>query len=75
MVNLYLSYSLGLLHRLGSRLDGEDGVETIEWIGMAAVVLVMLVAVASFMESGGGESVGQALVNALVNLIGGLAGN
>ena len=52
---------------LSHNLQAEDGIETIEWIGLAAVVLVLLGAVATVF--GGDSSVGNALTGALVRLI------
>ena len=52
----------------------ERGVETIEWIGMAVVVLAIVAGVATFVEAEGGESIGRAIINALIGMIGQLTG-
>lgn len=49
-------------------LQQEDGVETIEWIGLAAVVLVLLGAIA--LVFGKDTAVGSAIIGAFTRLIG-----
>ncbi len=64
-----------LLRRAAERAPrGERGVETIEWIGMAAAVVALMVGIAAFLSRGGGESVGDAIVGALTGFINQLRG-
>lgn len=64
-VNAYLTYVL-------TRLRDEEGVETIEWIGLAAVILVLLAAIAAVL--GKDTKVGQAIVDALARMIENITG-
>ena len=73
-----MQYELsGLLRRAEaySRTRGsERGVETVEWIGMAAVVVALMVGVAAYLSGGGGTEIGKAIVGALKGFISQLTG-
>lgn len=60
--------------RHGRTRRDERGVETIEWIGMAAAVVALMVGVAAFLSGGGGADIGQAIVDALTGFISQLRG-
>ena len=54
---------------------GERGVETIEWIGMAAAVVALMVGIAAYLSrGGGGTEIGKAIVGALTGFINQLRG-
>lgn len=66
-----------LLLRAGERAfvrKGERGVETIEWIGMAAAVVALMVGIAAYLSGGGGTEIGKAIVGALSGFISQLTG-
>ncbi len=51
-----MSSSIRNLHcRLRRRIDGDEGISTVEWIGLTAVVLVLLSAVIAYMQVHGGQ--------------------
>lgn len=68
MTNLFTK----LYANLYAKLASEDGIETIEWIGLAAVVLVLLGAIGGVF--GDDSSVGQAITNTMTSWINSLAG-
>jgi hypothetical protein len=43
----------------------EDGIENVEWIALAAIILVMLVVVGSMLKIGG-QPIGQTIVNQIL---------
>lgn len=68
MLKGYLDF-YNWLGDLRSQLGEEEGVETIEWIGLAAVVVALLGAVAAFVPTSGGETIGSAIINVISNWI------
>ena len=63
------THYLYLRNYIKTALRREEGVETIEWIGMAAVVLALVGALGTVLGKGGGEQVGQAIADTLTNWI------
>ncbi len=67
MVSIYASLDAWRVS-LGSRLRREKGVETVEWIALAAVILVLLLSImAVFSEQG--RAVGEAIIAKLTEWI------
>jgi hypothetical protein len=60
------------LHHLLTRLSSEDGAETVEWLGLAAVVVVLIGAVALYI-SGAGQGIIDALRDLINSMIAGFA--
>ena len=46
------------------KLNREEGAEAIEWIAMAAVVVILLAAM-SFVFKPGGKAIGELIINAI----------
>ena len=59
---------LTLVRSLMSHVRKENGVETIEWIGLTVVVLMLLAAVAAFIPAGD-ATIGQAIIDVLESFI------
>ena len=64
---LWLSSTIRWLRR-------EEGVETIEWIGLAAVIIALIGVLITVMGGGGGQTIAQAIVDVITNWIRGLGG-
>ena len=58
----YLAAALRSLRR-------DEGIENVEWIALAAIILVMLVVVGSMLNVGG-QPIGQTIVNQILSWIG-----
>jgi hypothetical protein len=58
----YLAAALRSLRR-------DEGIENVEWIALAAIILVMLVVVGSMLKVGG-QPIGQTIVNQILSWIG-----
>ncbi|MCX6033021.1 MAG: hypothetical protein NT169_27525 [Chloroflexi bacterium] len=50
-------------------LRREDGIENVEWIALAAIILVMLVVVGSMLKVGG-QPIGQLIVDQILSWLG-----
>lgn len=58
----------GMYANVKSRVQNEDGVSTIEWVGLAAVVVALMFAVAGAME-GQGSGLAGAIVGKISDMI------
>ena len=53
------------------RVANEKGVSTIEWVGLAAVIIALMFALATVMKSNGGE-ISEAIIKKLKEMIEGI---
>ncbi|MDW2879569.1 MULTISPECIES: hypothetical protein [Bacillaceae] len=59
---------VGMYANVKSKVQNEDGVSTIEWVGLAAVVVALMFALAGAMESQG-EGLASAIVTKISDII------
>ncbi|WP_313798380.1 hypothetical protein [Cytobacillus sp.] len=64
MINSLTSMYFGLKGRVAN----EKGVSTIEWVGLAAVIIALMFALATAMKSSGGD-LSETIINKLKEMI------
>lgn len=64
---------LTVVQTLISKLQQEEGLETVEWAGMVVVMVVLLLAVAGFISAGDSQ-IGQAILDVFESWIRNLGG-
>jgi len=69
MFSLHITNFRMLWRSLRENLNREDGMETIEKIGLGAVIMALIGAIIGVIASGGGETIGQAIVDVIVSFI------
>lgn len=72
-MTLYVYFPIWIAE-LKRKLGSERGVETVEWVGMAAVVLALIGAIAAVMGGAGGTSIGEAIASTIAGWINSMAG-
>ncbi|WP_448595901.1 hypothetical protein [Thermoflexus hugenholtzii] len=70
MVEGYVRLRVGL----GGLLEDARGLQTLEWVALAIVILALLGAIAAFLRNSGEGTVGQAVANAIASFFRRLAG-
>lgn len=56
---------------LKGRVNNENGVSTIEWVGLAAVIIALMFALATAMKTSGGD-LSETIINKLKEMIEGI---
>lgn len=63
------AYCLTLPSRLAKAVKNERGAQAIEYVGLAALVVVLLLAIMGFIQGSGGDSIGRKMIDKLKDML------
>ncbi|WP_438431165.1 hypothetical protein [Gorillibacterium sp. sgz500922] len=63
------AYGLTLANRMTKAVKNDRGAQAIEYVGLAALVVVLLVAIMGFVKDSGGETIGKKIIDKLGKML------